>query len=117
MSTRAAAWLAWSLWALALMAIAADVAFQVLNASTPTAAPRGPAALGIGFFLVFMSFATVGALVASRQPRKFGSTPRAWMARKTTQAQSRLKGSRKNFRSTVLGSLGCAVVLGMASFR
>jgi hypothetical protein len=68
MSTRAASWLAWSLWALTLMAVAADVAFQVLNASTPTAATRGPAALGIGFVLVFMSFATVGALVASRQP-------------------------------------------------
>src|SRR5215211_2594563 len=68
MSTRTAAWLAWSLWALALLAIAASVAFQVLNASTPTAATREPVALGIGFFLVFMSFATVGALVASRQP-------------------------------------------------
>jgi hypothetical protein len=68
MSTRAASWLAWSLWALSLAAIAASVALQVLNASTPTAATRGPVVLGIGFFLVFMSFATVGALVASRQP-------------------------------------------------
>ena len=68
MSTRAAAWFAWSLWALSLAAIAASVAFQLLNASTPTAATRGPVVLGIGFVLVFMSFATVGALVASRQP-------------------------------------------------
>ena len=63
-----AAWFAWSLWALSLAAIAASVAFQVLNASTPTAATRGPVVLGIGFVLVFVSFATVGALVASRQP-------------------------------------------------
>jgi hypothetical protein len=67
-SHRAAAWFAWSLWALSLAAIAASVAFQVLNASTPTAATRGPVVLGIGFVLVFVSFATVGALVASRQP-------------------------------------------------
>ena len=69
MSTRTAAWLAWSLWALSLAAVAVSVAFQVMNASTPTEAPRGPEALGIGFVLVFMSFATVSALVASRQPR------------------------------------------------
>ena len=69
MSTRTAAWLAWSLWALSLAAVAVSIAFQVMNASTPTEAPRGPAALGIGFVLVFMSFATVSALVASRQPR------------------------------------------------
>ena len=69
MSTRIAAWLAWALWALSLAAVAVSVAFQVMNASTPTEAPRGPAALGIGFVLVFMSFATVSALVASRQPR------------------------------------------------
>jgi hypothetical protein len=68
MSHRAAAWFAWSLWALSLAAIAASVAFQVLNAATPTAATRGPVVLGIGFVLVFVSFATVGALVASRQP-------------------------------------------------
>jgi hypothetical protein len=69
MSTRVASWLAWSLWALSLAAIGAGVAFRVLNASTPTAAPRGPAPLGIGFVLLFMSFATVGALISSRQPR------------------------------------------------
>ena len=69
MSARAASWLAWLLWAISLAAIGAGVAFQVLNASTPTATPRGPAALGIGFPLLFVSFATVGALVASRQPK------------------------------------------------
>jgi hypothetical protein len=69
MSARAASWLAWLLWALSLAAIGAGVAFQVLNASTPTAIPRGPALLGIGFPLLFVSFSTVGALVASRQPK------------------------------------------------
>ena len=69
MNYRTASWLAWLLWALSLAAIGAGVAFQVLNASTPTATPRGPAPLGIGFVLLFVSFATVGALVASRQPR------------------------------------------------
>ena len=68
MGRRTSAWLAWLLWALSLAAIAASLAFQVLNASTPTAATRGPVVLGIGFVLVFVSFATVGALVASRQP-------------------------------------------------
>jgi hypothetical protein len=69
MSRRTAVWLPWSLWALSLVSIAASLAFQVLNASTPTAAPRGPLVLAVGFILLFMSFATVGALVASRQPR------------------------------------------------
>jgi hypothetical protein len=67
MSRRAARWLAWSLWALSMASIAASTAFQVLNASTPTMSPRGPAALSIGFVLLFASLATVGALVASRQ--------------------------------------------------
>ena len=68
MSTRIASRLAWSLWTLSLAAIGAGVAFQRLNASTPTEAPRGPAPLGIGFVVLFMSFATVGALISSRQP-------------------------------------------------
>jgi hypothetical protein len=51
-----------------LAALTAGGAFRVLNGPTPTEATRGPAALGIGFVLLFMSFATVGALVASRQP-------------------------------------------------
>jgi hypothetical protein len=69
MSSRAASWLAWSLWALSLMSIVANAALQVLNSSTPTANPRDPLLLGVGLVLLFMSFATVGALVASRQLR------------------------------------------------
>jgi hypothetical protein len=68
-SRRAARWLAWSLWALSLMAIVASVVFQILNASTQTGESRGPLVFAVGFVLLFMSFATVGALVASRQPR------------------------------------------------
>ncbi len=68
MSTRTAARLAWFLWALSLASVGASGMFRVLNASTPTATPRGPLVFDVGFFLLFMSFATVGALVASRQP-------------------------------------------------
>jgi hypothetical protein len=67
-SNRAASWLAWSLWALSLMSIAGGGALQILNSATPTANPRSPLVLNVGFALVFLSFATVGALVASRQP-------------------------------------------------
>jgi hypothetical protein len=62
-SARVASWLAWSLWMLTLAAIGAGVVLQLLNASTPTVDPRGPAPLGIGFVLLFMAFSTVGALV------------------------------------------------------
>ena len=63
-----AAWVARSVWSLTLMCIAASVALQSLNSSTPTVNPRGPLLLGVGIVLLFMSFATVGALVASRLP-------------------------------------------------
>jgi hypothetical protein len=43
--------------------------FRVLNSSTPTAAPRNPLVLDFCFWLLFVSFATVGALVASRWPK------------------------------------------------
>ncbi len=69
MSARAAAWLAWSLWALALMSFVLNGVFRFLNSSTPTVNPRSPLVLDLWYLLLFMSFATVGALVASRQPR------------------------------------------------
>jgi hypothetical protein len=68
MSTRAAAWLAWSLWTLALMSFAVSGVFRSLNSFTPTIDPRTPLFLDFWYLLLFMSFATVGALVASRQP-------------------------------------------------
>ena len=61
-----ASWLAWSLWTLSLAAIGAGVAFQVLNASTPTAAPRAP--LAIGFVLLFLSVDLVGVVRETMQP-------------------------------------------------
>ena len=68
-SARAASWLAWALWALALLSFVVMGVFRFLNSSTPTAIPRNPLVLDFGFWLLFVSFATVGALVASRWPR------------------------------------------------
>jgi hypothetical protein len=69
MSARAASWLAWALWALTLMSFVVMGVFRFLNSSTPTAAPRNPLVLDFCFWLLFVSFATVGALVASRWPK------------------------------------------------
>jgi hypothetical protein len=66
---RAASWLAWALWTLALTSFVVMGVFRLLNASTPTAAPRNPLVLDFCFWLLFVSFATVGALVASRWPK------------------------------------------------
>jgi hypothetical protein len=55
--------LAWSLWALSLASAAAGVAFGALNSLS-----QAPV-LDVLFLLLFMSFVTVGALVASRRPR------------------------------------------------
>jgi hypothetical protein len=41
----------------------------LLNSSTPTADPRNPLVLDFCFWLLFVSFATVGALLASRWPK------------------------------------------------
>jgi hypothetical protein len=41
----------------------------ILNRSTPTIEDQPPIALGIWFILLFLSFLTVGALIAARQPR------------------------------------------------
>jgi hypothetical protein len=68
-SARAASWLAWSLWAVALVSFVVMGVFRFLNASTPTAAPRNPLVLDFCFWLLFVTFATVGALVASRWPK------------------------------------------------
>ncbi len=68
MSSRAAAWAAWSMWALALTSFVVTGVLRFLNASTPTVDPRTPLVLDSWYLLLFMSFATVGALVASRQP-------------------------------------------------
>jgi hypothetical protein len=69
MSARASSWLAWALWTLALMSFVVMGVFRFLNSSTPTAVPRNPLVLDFCFWLLFVSFATVGALVASRWPK------------------------------------------------
>ncbi len=68
-SARVTPWLAWALWTLALMSFVVMGVFRFLNASTPTAAPRDPLLLDFCFWLLFVAFATVGALVASRWPK------------------------------------------------
>jgi hypothetical protein len=67
-SSRTAARAAWSMWALALLSFAVSGVLRLLNASTPTVEPRTPLVLDFWYLLLFMSFATVGALVASRRP-------------------------------------------------
>jgi hypothetical protein len=68
MSRRAAAWIAWSAWTLALISFVVIRVFRFLNSSTPTVDPRTPFVLNLWLWLLFMSFSTVGALVASRHP-------------------------------------------------
>jgi hypothetical protein len=68
MSRRAAAWIAWSAWTLALISFVVIGVFRFLNSSTPTVDPRTPFVLDLWLWLLFMSFSTVGALVASRHP-------------------------------------------------
>ena len=68
MSGRTSSRLAWSMWALALMSFVVTGVLRFLNASTPTVDPRAPLVLDFWYLLLFMSFATVGALVVSRQP-------------------------------------------------
>ncbi len=68
MSSRAGVRVAWSMWALALLSFAVSGVLRLLNASTPTIEPRTPLVLDFWYLLLFMSFATVGALVASRRP-------------------------------------------------
>ena len=68
MSRRAAAWIAWSAWTLALISFVVIWVFRCLNSSTPTVDPPTPFVLDLWIWLLFMSFSTVGALVASRHP-------------------------------------------------
>ena len=65
---RATALVAWSMWALSLLSFAVTWVLRWLNASTPTLDPRPPPVLEFWSLLLFVSFATVGALIASRQP-------------------------------------------------
>jgi len=60
MSTRNAAWLAWSVWGLTIVLVALRLVLQYLNDPSSF--------LGNLFKILSLSFATVGALVASRRP-------------------------------------------------
>src|SRR5512134_2221893 len=68
MSTRTAAWLAWGIGPLSHFSSIAALFLQSLNRSTSTVEDTEPWILQIGFVLLFMSFTTVGALIASRSP-------------------------------------------------
>ena len=63
MSARAAPWLAWCIWVIALVLNAPDLYFLQVNPGSD------PLAINLIGVLVFMAYATVGALLASRRPR------------------------------------------------
>jgi uncharacterized membrane protein YhdT len=69
MSARAASWLAWSLCALSLTFVIVWALFRFLNSPTPTGVKQAPLPLEVWGLLVFVLFTTIGALVASRQPK------------------------------------------------
>jgi signal transduction histidine kinase len=66
---RPTTWLAWSLCALSLTFVIVWALFRFLNSPTPTGINLSPLLVEIWEFLLFVSFAAVGALVASRQPK------------------------------------------------
>ena len=69
MSPRSASRLAWSLWALSLASAVMSAVFRSLNLGASTEVYQDPLVFDVWFLLVSLSFATVGALVASRQPK------------------------------------------------
>ena len=66
---RPTAWLAWSLCALSLTFVIVWALFRFLNSPTPTGVDQTSLPLEIWGLLVFVLFTTMGALVASRQPK------------------------------------------------
>jgi hypothetical protein len=66
---RPTGWLAWSLCALSLTSVIVWASFRVLNSPTPTGVNQESLPLEVWWYLLSVSFATVGALVASRQPK------------------------------------------------
>jgi hypothetical protein len=71
-SPRAAAWLAWSLWALSLALTALSLLLLRLNLSHPNTPIYGP---WLDNTLIGISYAPVGALIASRHP----ANPIGWL--------------------------------------
>jgi hypothetical protein len=68
MSARIATRLAWGVWALSPTLIAVNIVFLVLNRRTATESGGLDASLGVGFLVVFLAFASSGALIVARQP-------------------------------------------------
>jgi hypothetical protein len=62
-------WLAWSLCALSLTFVIVWALFRFLNSPTPTGVYLSPLPLEVWGLLVLVLFTTIGALVASRQPK------------------------------------------------
>jgi hypothetical protein len=67
--------LAWTLWAAAVALTLAGLVFLALNGSTETPNSIGSPLVDGVFAVLFLSFATVGALVSARQPRN----PIGWL--------------------------------------
>jgi hypothetical protein len=65
---RPAWWLAWGIWCLTLALYAVGISIQEIVGKS-TAGQQESWAAQIGLLVTFVGFATVGALVASRQPR------------------------------------------------
>jgi hypothetical protein len=67
--SRPTGWLAWSLCALSLTFVIVWALFRLLNFPTPRGVDQTPLPLEVWVLLVFLLFTTIGALVASRQPK------------------------------------------------
>ena len=68
-ASRPTGWLAWSLCALSPTFVIAWALFRFLNSPTPTGINLSPLLAEICWYLLCVSFAAIGALVASRQPK------------------------------------------------
>src|SRR5215208_337530 len=67
--SRPTVWLAWSLCALSLTFVIVWALFRLLNFPTPRGVDQTPLPLEVWVLLVFVLFTTIGAIVASRQPK------------------------------------------------
>jgi hypothetical protein len=67
--SRPTGWLAWSLCALSLTFVIVWASFRFLNSPSPTGVDQTSLFLEVWGLLVFVVFTTIGALVASRQPK------------------------------------------------
>ena len=68
-NTRAAAWLAWSGWALSVVLLALCAALLLINPASSGISNVLDLAAAVVFATLILSFSTVGALIAARQPQ------------------------------------------------